>query len=74
MTANCKSFNMLRACTPPPLAFMASSNGKVVAALAIGRIATVGPVNEALLRHFGTQGFQNTQAANVAVKNADSPF
>ena len=53
---------------------VASGNDKVVAALAIGRIATVGPVNEALLRHFGTQGFQNTQAANAAVKNADSPL
>ena len=53
---------------------VASCNDKVVAALAIGRIATVGPVNEALLRQFGTQGFQNTQTTNAAVKNADSPL
>ena len=53
---------------------VASCNDKVIAALAIGRIAIVGPLDEALLWHFGTQGFQNTQAANAAVKNADSPF
>jgi ArsR family transcriptional regulator len=47
---------------------------QVVAALAVGRKATVGPINKALLRHFCTQGFQNTQAANATVKNADGPI
>ena len=49
----------------------AAFNHKRIAALTVRRMATVGPVNKALLRHFCTQGLQHTQAANAAVKNAN---
>ena len=49
----------------------AAFNHKRIASLTVRRVATVGPVNKVLLRHFCTQGLQHTQAANAAVKNAN---
>ena len=42
-----------------------------VAALAVGRVAGVGEVDEVLVRQFGAQRVEDAQAADAAVEHAD---
>ena len=43
----------------------------VAARVAIGRVAAVGEVDEALVRQLMAQGLQHAEAADAAVENAD---